>query len=125
MKGEHPHPPLPLIASPCTDQQYKFALRLIDDENEMSLPVVEEQDGLMFLDGAMWTQRLLPIYDTSMSLLSAKHYSSLTDALVTMTVLVLYKADPCTKEEGFYLQVRRMDLITPGIKGRSESSTTI
>lgn len=107
-------PCLPYCVSPWSDQHYAFARAGIDNEEIMRLPIISDYDRLYEFDDGDWRQRLLPIYDTSLNFLAPVHYSALTGALVFLNVCVLYRPVEAKGEEGFYLQVREMQVIKPG-----------
>ena len=45
-------------------------------------------------------------------------YGSLINALVVVTGIVVCKADDARKEEGFYFEVRGMQVVRPGVRER-------
>ena len=80
----------------------------------MVLPIIGQEDRLLDFDDGFWDQRLLPVYDHAENLLHPKHYASLTGALVNVTALAVSKEDHGKGKKGYYLQVRKMDVLIPG-----------
>ena len=112
-----PYRTLPYCPSPWSDQKYLFAFRAALGEDDLTLPVIKDGEGLGAFEDGKWMERLLPIYDTALNFLSPIHYSSLKGALVEVSASVLYHVVEGEHKQGVYLQVREMQVLRPGRRG--------
>ena len=80
----------------------------------IGVTIIEPEDALFDFEDGLWMQRLLPIYDIFDHLLHPKHYDSLIGALVDVTLNAVCKIDDEKKEQGCYLQVKKMPLLSEG-----------
>ena len=89
-------------------------MTILQREEYTWLPIMERDGRLFDFEGGFWVQHLLSVYNYVQDLLHPRHSDLFTGILANFTSIVISKADKETKENGFYLQARSMEVLIPG-----------